>query len=269
MKLWYQSSAHYPNFGGFPDALRRSFERARDPDTHIHIQDLEQPYGIVDLQYRCVEFLDTREILRNALRAADQGYDAFLIGNTADPGLTEVRELLDIPVIGMGEMSMHIACMTGRSFGIITLNEKYIPRILHNVRSYALEGRLAAVESLPIDRVPSMGTAFVNEDDARNLEAAFLHAAERCVDKGAEVIFAAGGVVHIFCETRGITHVRGAIVINGTVLLLKMGELAVKMQALTGGFVSKRLTYSSPSRDVRQALQTAFEGMPPVTPASH
>ena len=57
-------------------------------------------------------------MLKNVHRAVREGYDAFLIGNIADPGLREAREIADIPVLGLCESAMHVACMMGASFSL-------------------------------------------------------------------------------------------------------------------------------------------------------
>ena len=68
-----------------------------------------------------------------------EGFDAFLIGNIADPGLQEAREIADIPVLGLCELALHVACMMGASFSLVTINAKFTPRIVENVRRYGLQ----------------------------------------------------------------------------------------------------------------------------------
>ena len=67
-----------------------------------------------------------------------EGYDAFLIGNIADPGLHEAREIANIPVLGLCESALHVACMMGANFSLVTINEKFTPRIVENVVRYGL-----------------------------------------------------------------------------------------------------------------------------------
>ena len=45
----------------------------------------------------------------------------------------------------------------------------------------------------------------------------------------------------------GVHEVDGAPVVNGLYALVKIGELAASLKALTGHFTSKRLTYAPPS----------------------
>ena len=60
------------------------------------------------------EYLTIPETCKIALEAAKAGYDAIIIGCAGDPGLDAVRELVDIPVIGPGEVSLHLASLLGK-----------------------------------------------------------------------------------------------------------------------------------------------------------
>ena len=95
-----------------------------------------------------LEHHDVHEVISNAMQAEREGYDAFLIGNIADPGLREAREIANMPVLGLCESAMHVACMMGANFSFVTINEKFTPRIVENVHRYKLEGRLAAVNRM-------------------------------------------------------------------------------------------------------------------------
>ncbi|HTW70573.1 MAG TPA: hypothetical protein VME47_11845, partial [Acetobacteraceae bacterium] len=86
MKLWYQSMSRQTEWGGYPPVLREILDRVKDPDTDIHVAGITEIGGVGD-QFRYLEYLETGEVLKNVGRAVREGYDAFLIGNIADPGL--------------------------------------------------------------------------------------------------------------------------------------------------------------------------------------
>ena len=56
----------------------------------------------------------------------------------------------EIPVLGLCESALHVACMMGASFSLVTINEKFTPRIVENVMRYGLKDRLAAVNRMQI-----------------------------------------------------------------------------------------------------------------------
>ena len=191
MKLWYQSMSRQAEWGGYPRALRSILDKGKDPGTEIHVAGITEIGGVGD-QFRYLEYLETGEVLKNVHRAVREGYDAFLIGNIADPGLREAREIADIPVLGLCESALHMACMMGANFSLVTINEKFTPRIVENVHRYGLRDRFAAVNRMRIERLTDLGAGFENAEAQARILAQFNEAARRNTDAGAEVVIAAG-----------------------------------------------------------------------------
>ncbi|MGE0225163.1 MAG: aspartate/glutamate racemase family protein [Acetobacteraceae bacterium] len=250
MKLWYQSMTRQAEWGTYPQVLRGILDRVKDPDTEIHVAGITEIGGVGD-QFRYLEYLETGEVLKNVHRAQREGFDAFLIGNIADPGLMEAREIADIPVLGLCESAMHMACMMGASFSFVTINEKFTPRIVENVRRYGLTGRFAGANRMSVDRLTDLAAAFAPGAAQDAVVAQFNDAARKCTDAGAEVVIAAGGVVMALLADAGIHQTpEGAIILNGITNIVKLGETAVKMHRLMGGrFTSKTCTFAPPPPD--------------------
>jgi allantoin racemase len=179
----------------------------------------------------------------------ERGFDAFLIGNIADPGLREAREISNFPVLGLCETSLLLACMMGGSFSFVTINEKFNPRILENVARAGLEKRLAAMNPMQIDRTIDMDQGFSDKLVQKKIVDQFLSAANANVEQGAEVIIPAGGVPMAVLAHAGVHQAaKSTPILNGIVALVKMAEAAVKLDKIMGGrFTSKRLSYAPPS----------------------
>jgi allantoin racemase len=247
MKLWYQSLAREAQTIDYGADLKKVIATAAEPGTSVHVQGLAQAAGI-GAHFRFLEYHDTKEVIYNALEAEKQGYDAFLIGNITDAGLREARELVNIPVLGLSETSLHVASMMGASFGLVAIAERWVPRLMENVERYGFRGKLAGIEAMqtsPLDLRKAFRDAARRED----VIARFTEAAEKLVTRGAEVVIPAGGEVGVFVIEAGLFQLRNAPVVSGILELVKMGELAVKLRALTGRFTSRRLSYSRPSGD--------------------
>jgi allantoin racemase len=247
VKLWYQSLTRTSAWQGYNLALRRCLDRFAAPGTTIEITGIEARGGIGD-QYRYLEFIEAAEVLGNVIRAERDGFDAFLIGNIADPGLREARELATIPVIGLGETSMHLATMMGANFGLVTGNEKHAPKITENVGRYGLSSSLAGVRRMRVDRLVDLDTAFTDPAVRQALVAEFLGAARALVDEGAEVVIPAIGVLATLLAEEGVHSVDGrAPIANGVMMLIKMAEAAVSLRGLMGGhWTSRRAMYAQP-----------------------
>ena len=95
--------------------------------------------------------------------------------------------------------------------------------------------------------------------------ASFTAAGEKLLAKGAEVLIPAGGEVGVFIVEAGLFELHDAPVVSGVMELVKMGEMAVRLHALTGRFTSKRLTYSAPAGDFLTRIREHYG--PDVYPA--
>src|SRR5918999_4702400 len=169
MKIWYQSMSRFETkWKSYPKYLRQILDQVKDPDTEIEIHGITKIGGFAD-QYRYLEYLETGEVMENVHTAMAQGFDAFLIGNIADPGIRECREIANFPVLGLCETSLHVACMMGANFSLVTINEKFTPRIVENVVHYGLKDRLAAVNRMKTDRILNLDEGFENLEVQRDL----------------------------------------------------------------------------------------------------
>jgi Asp/Glu/hydantoin racemase len=258
MKLWYQSLARETESTPYGAILRRVIEKAADPGTQVHIQGIRESAGI-GVHYRFLEYHDTREVIYNAMRAEREGYDAFLIGNASDAGLQIAREVTHIPVLALTECSLLATCMMGGGkLGLITVSDKWTPRIMDNVRRLDMEARVVGAEGLATTPI-ELKKAMVDEHRRAAVVADFLASAHRLLDKGAEFIVCEGGDVIVFLAEAGIYEVERAPVVNGIVELVKMAETAVKLHRHTGRFTSKRFGLAAPSGEYLERIR-AFYG---------
>lgn len=250
MKIWYQSMSRSAAWGHYPTVLRKIIESTKSPGTDVEVHGITKVGGIAD-QYRYLEYLETGEVMENVQTAVREGFDAFLIGNIADPGLRECREIADIPVLGLCENSMLLSCQMGANFSLVTLNEKFTPRIVENAYRAGLQSRICSVERMATDRILTLADAFESESAKAQMIDAFLATAKVAVDKGAEVVIPAGGVMMALLAHEGVHEAgRGTPILNGITALLTMGEAIARLNGLMGGrFLSKRLTNAPPGPD--------------------
>ncbi len=177
MKLWYQSLSHNAAANPYGVVLRKIIDSVVDPGTEVHMQGVTESAGIGQ-HYRWLEYHDSKEVVYNAITAQREGYDAFLIGNISDAGIREAREQVSIPVLGLSETCMHLACMMGARFGMVAISEKWIPRLTENAQRYGLERQLAGIEPMrtsPID----LKKRLVDADHRKNLLEQFTQASMR------------------------------------------------------------------------------------------
>lgn len=256
MKLWYQSLSHRAETNPYGLVLKQLLARIADPGTEIHLAGVTRSAGIGQ-HHRLLEHHDTAEVIENAARAQREGYDAFLIGNISDAGLREAREQVSIPVLGLGETSMHLACMMGARFGLVAISERWIPLLTERAARYGLERSLVGIEAMrtsPVDL--KRGLADVAHRAA--LLQQFTTAATRLLERGAEVVIPAGGEIVVFTVDAGLYQLEGAPIVNGIVELVKLGEAAAKLARLTGRFTAKRGGYAPPTGELLERIRAHY-----------
>jgi allantoin racemase len=259
LRLFYQSlgASRRSTDGPYAQMLAAILAGAASPGTTVDVHGLSAGKAIAD-QYRYLEFRDTGEILENGIKAEREGYDAFLIGNIFEPGLHALRELLNIPVLGLCEASVHLACLMGAKFSVVNVNAKFAVRVAENIAATGLAGRLASMEEIAIERAGQFDRAFEDESVRQSVIERFRDAARQGLAIGAECVIPAGGIVMTILAGAGIHEVDRAPVVNGLIALVKMGELAVQMKSLTGHFTSKRLTYAPPTGALLEDIRRAY-----------
>jgi allantoin racemase len=259
MKLWYQSLTRPSAWPAYNEALRAVLDAAKDSGTTIEVHGIEKRGGVGD-QYRYLEFIEAQEVLENVERASREEFDAFLIGNIADPGLREAREITDMPVLGLCETSAHLASMMAGNFSLVTGNQKAAPKIIENIARYGLRDRLFSVRHLTVERLVDLNEAFVTPAAGKAMVDQFLAAASANVEEGAELVIPAVGVLMVLLARNGIHEVSPGIpILNGVTALVKMGEAAVRMRKLFGGsWTSRRAMYAAPPPDQIEEMRSYY-----------
>jgi allantoin racemase len=263
MRLWYQSLTRPDAWPAYNAALRRMLEAAADPGTEFRIGGITRRGGVGD-QYRSLEFIETIEVLDNVAQAEAEGFDAVLLGNIADPGLRQAREMATIPVLGLCETALFTACQMGASIGLVVANDKHFSRVQDNIAVYGLGSRVACIERMAVGRLVDLDEAFRDGPVRQRILDQFLAAAATCVARGAEVVIPAAGVAMVLVADAGI-HEAGpkggpiAPVLNAAVALLKQGETVVKLNRLMGGkFTSRRGAYAQPPAEQIAELRAHY-----------
>lgn len=88
----------------------------------------------------------TLEVIQE--RAAD--FDGVVIACYGDPGLHAAREVSPVPVVGIAEASMLMACTVAHSFSIVTVLPRVRPMFESMVRMHGLEHRCASIRTTPL-----------------------------------------------------------------------------------------------------------------------
>jgi allantoin racemase len=260
MKLWYQNMSNIDLRPEYKKTVTEYVNRIADPGTTVEC--FGTPTGTFGVQYGCVRYLDVGFLLANAITAERQGYDAFVIGNLFDAGIHEIRELVNIPVIGHLETSLLLMSTMAKNFSIIVGEKKLGVAWENLIEGYGFKHRMVSVASLdvPLQEDGVLPVVFEKlytdkkfEQDRTN---EILAHGRKAVAAGAEMIFILPGSIYLPLEKKGIKEIDGAPIFNSIPALIKMAELMVKYREITGMFISRKHTYASPSKEIVDQLIT-------------
>jgi allantoin racemase len=125
-------------------------------------------------------FLSAAAVLYELERLPDD-IDGVVIAGFGEHGREGARELLNIPVVDITEAAAHLAMPLGRRFGIVTPLARSVSQIEDSLLTAGLASQCAAIEHI------GLGVLELDIDPQRTRDA-FVAAALRAIDRGAEVI---------------------------------------------------------------------------------
>ncbi|HET9903986.1 MAG TPA: aspartate/glutamate racemase family protein [Xanthobacteraceae bacterium] len=243
-KIWWQSSTPIHRLHDYRNTLSGHLEALKRPETEILINGVDD--GSMDLHYNAVVAVNTYGpggVLNKLIQAQDAGVDAIAIGCFLDPAMQEAREVLRIPVLGLGECSMLSACMFGHKFSGVAFHAKQAQYYDRKAFEYGLSARHIPFGDLGID-FNAVQTAF---SSPAAMTDRFIAEARRLAGQGAEVILAACATVNAIIRRENIREVDGALVLDCNAVLLKTTEAMAELGRAIGLAPSRRLLYQSPS----------------------
>ena len=94
------------------DMLRRWVSAGVDVDVGL------PESGPGSVESRTDAALTVPALLRSVVAAERDGFDAIIVSCYSDPGMEAARELVSIPVLGSGQVSMHVAAQLGGRFSL-------------------------------------------------------------------------------------------------------------------------------------------------------
>ncbi len=184
-----------------------------------------------------------------AMQVAAERYaehDAVVVAAFGDPGLTALREILPIPVVGMTEAALVSACQHGSRFSVIAISQRIQAWYRETIVSYGFADRLASIRALD---EPLAHIGRVQEDQGERLVAL----AERAVqDDGADVLILAGAPLAGLA--RGVAERLPVPALDGVTCALHQAQALVDLGAAAPTAGSFALPPAKPCQGLSEPL---------------
>ena len=238
IKIWHQSFTTLARVPEYNQVLREHISKVVRADTTVDVHGTHAgTHGhkktdgpSTDVGFSYFQSLHMHQFAYAAILAEERGYDAFAVATLPEPGLREIRSLVNIPVVGYGESAMLTACQLGLKFGVLLFIKEMIPQIEMNVRNHGLESRCAGIRHVGFSSsevLPSTGLP-------PHVLEIFFERARQLIADGADVIIPGEAPLSIHLARAGIHRVDDVPILEGVAATLKAAEVMVDLQRQLG-----------------------------------
>ena len=194
-------------------------------------------WGVASAEGWFDSFLSAASVL-DLLQHLDQPVDGVIMAGFGEHGREGARELLDVPVVDITEAAALYATVLGRRFAVVTTLSRAEAQIQDSLRTAGLLDRCTGVFAT------GLGVLDL-EHDPTATEQAFIDAARKATDAGAEVIcLGCAGMSGL--DTR-MTERLGIPVVDGVSCAVALVESLIHRHLST----SKIGTYATPLPKLR------------------
>jgi Asp/Glu/hydantoin racemase len=225
---------------------RKNLNMVKRQDTEITFRFPEK--GIIieafaDCKY--LPSLNLEALFDAVVQAEKDGFDAAMLTCFSDHRLWEIREVVNIPVVSIGESSMLMAAMMGLKFGVVTISQFSIHGTQETIAKYGFSTR--SVAPLAIEEMGAEQEMAIT--DARHTIECFKKVARKLIANGADKLIPgcglmspalrlAPGVEKVYPQ--GLTEVDGVPVADVMSDTLLMAEALVTLKKSGAKWINRK-----------------------------
>ena len=268
MKIWHQSFTVLEDLGPYREALEKHFARVARPDTEIvlhgmHAGTYRTNYPGTDIRHAALQHFHSAQFMLGAIQAERSGYDVYAISTLPEPGLREIRALVDIPVVGYGESAMLTSCMLGARFGVLVFIDALADLVAKNAEGHGLASRFAG--AMPVGF--TFNDVLAAFSDPAPLIERFRASARTLIERGAEVIIPGEAPMNVLLAMNGVNEVDGVPVLDSLASWIKQAEAMADLRKHCGIRPCRKGYFNEPPPADRINEILAFYGLDRLLPA--
>lgn len=158
-------------------------------------------------------------------QAEAEGYDAVCIDTVSDSGMTALRSVLSIPVIGAGRHAILMALTLGERFSFVSMWDRWRPLYEKTLAELGLQAKCASMRSADLE--PNNQSLLSGREE--EVFPVLLETAKRCVEEDrADVIILGSTTMH-----EAHAHLAANLsvpVINPGPLTYRLADAAIRLK---------------------------------------
>ena len=249
MKIWFQGATDRALMSPYIAKVEAHFKAVLEADTTFSFNTTTPP---ATTTHALTEYRVGRNFIKNAIQAEKEGYDVVAVTHFQDPGLSEAKSAVGIPVLGLGETTLHFSLTLGRKIGLVTINPAFIPWHEDQIIKYGMQSRVVGVRAVDANVLDYI-EAFSSKSKYEQLLPRWEKECRVLLDAGADVIVPAGGIPMMLFTGQ----IDGAPIVNGMTVIAKAAEMAVKLKRHGGIAVSRRSNFArAPEKALKEFLES-------------
>ena len=195
---------------------RRAFlARCADPRTRVEVRTPRLGRSAIEGAWDAA--LVAPHIVEGIRTAEAEGFDAAIVGCFSDPALDAVREAVDIPVVGPGAASIHLALQLGDQIGVVSPGPGDPGRTRAFLRAMGQDRHLASVRGMGAS-VTDLASGYGDPLEP------IARAARACLEDGADVLILGCMSMAFHDPTPALVARLSVPVVNPVVTALKTAE---------------------------------------------
>ncbi|NSX36549.1 aspartate/glutamate racemase family protein [Pseudarthrobacter oxydans] len=223
--------------------------RSAGPDTELIVRTAS--YGVEYIETRFESLIAAgavAELIADYTEGGnDNRVDGVVVAAFGDPGMPALKELVDVPVIGITEAALCAAALQGHRFSIIAISDRITAWYRDCVEHFGLGGRLVSIRSI---NQSLHGIGSVQQDFRDTLLALSRQAVE---EDGADVVILAGApLAGLARDLEGQIPVP---VVDGISAGIRMTEAVVMLQS----GVHRQGSFAPPPAKKRKGLRESLD----------
>lgn len=220
-------------FGATEPFARENLQKVARPDVEIDVVNISDVFPLNYNTYLYNMIKCANAAVERIIKAENEGYDAVVLSCNGEPGLHEARAVVDIPVVGSLEASIHLACMMGKKFSIIAPDDGICRDEDELARRHGVGTKLASLRwiGLTADKL------YPEITPTRELEKRVAEVSKKCIEEdGAEVIIPGCTILGAILTklSKSLTEETPVPIIDPMIAALKMAEMMVDLQKIAG-----------------------------------
>jgi allantoin racemase len=89
-------------------------------------------------------------VVEQAVKAEANGADAIVIDCLIEPGIDACKEVVKIPVVGIGQVAFHTAAMLGTRCSVVTTGKTNVPLLERFIRAHGFNAQCVNVRTINV-----------------------------------------------------------------------------------------------------------------------